>query len=331
MRPLFFTGLMLVCCAYSGVLSSNTTSEEERFLIGGEKSPFRWPGVVIPYEIAEGYFTAKQIQLILRAFKEFADKTACITFIPKRSTDKGFVSIYRGRRCFSMVGNTGQMQGLSLGEECLKIGTILHELMHAVGFFHEQSRSDRDRYVRINGGNIRSDHIQFAITDRRFQPTDLGFPYDLDSVMHYRSNAFSIRRDLNTIETLRTSDQSRIDKEKKTFSRTDLKRLDKLCSFEPCYDTIGYDAWCAGWRNPASDCQRSNVKKHCRKYCKLCTPGKKTPTRRPTVKKAIACSDKKKSCPKWAKKNYCVKKYVKYMKKNCQKSCGATCYTYTRD
>lgn len=58
-------------------------------------------------------------------------------------------------RCWSYLGVRGGRQTLSLqSPNCLQVGVISHEFMHALGFVHEQARFDRDNYVTIMWPNI---------------------------------------------------------------------------------------------------------------------------------------------------------------------------------
>lgn len=53
-----------------------------------------------------------------------------------------------------MVGDQQVGQNLSIGSGCDHKAIIEHELLHALGFYHEQSRTDRDDYVTIHWDEI---------------------------------------------------------------------------------------------------------------------------------------------------------------------------------
>lgn len=74
----------------------------------------------------------------------------------------------------------------------MKLGIIVHEMLHTFGFLHEQSRTDRDSHVRIISENIKpkqaSDFVKFPTR----LATTLNLPYDVGSILHYPPNAFSV-------------------------------------------------------------------------------------------------------------------------------------------
>ncbi|OZC12701.1 shTK domain protein [Onchocerca flexuosa] len=148
-----------------------------------------WPNGRVPYVISPAYSNNSKL-IIMEAFKEYRRLT-CVRFVPKKLFDFNYIYIAPNDGCYSMIGNNGGRQEVSLGDGCLKKGVVIHELMHALGFFHEQNRADRDLYVNILWENIKPslveqfDKYSAAIID------DLGSPYDYDSVMHYSARAFS--------------------------------------------------------------------------------------------------------------------------------------------
>ena len=66
--------------------------------------------------------------------------------------------------CCSYVGmyNCGQ-QGISLGR-CNSMSNAVHEIGHVVGFWHEQSRPDRDQYVKVLFNNIIDGKLQCKLS-----------------------------------------------------------------------------------------------------------------------------------------------------------------------
>ncbi|OWA55413.1 putative Zinc metalloproteinase nas-14, partial [Hypsibius exemplaris] len=96
----------------------------------------------------------------------------------------------------SQVGKKGGVQNVYLSvaddRDCVSKGIIQHELMHVVGFFHEQSRSDRNDFVDINKNNLDPEDFQRNFLDwSAAEVTAFGFPYDFGSIMHYSTVAFS--------------------------------------------------------------------------------------------------------------------------------------------
>lgn len=58
-------------------------------------------------------------------------------------------------RCYSFVGRRGRGQIVSLSRGgCVFQQIVQHEMLHALGFNHEQTRSDRDEHVRIILNNV---------------------------------------------------------------------------------------------------------------------------------------------------------------------------------
>ena len=78
-----------------------------------------------------------------------------------------------------------------LGYGCVRLGTVIHEMLHASGFWHEQSRPDRDEHVEIFWSNIQPGMEDNFARYSRAEVSTLSLPYDTDSVMHYSSTAFS--------------------------------------------------------------------------------------------------------------------------------------------
>lgn len=123
----------------------------------------------------------------------------CITFCERQKCRKQFGKKYNRRNyieirfdpggCWSEVGMSGGRQIINLQfPSCLgRKGTIAHELMHALGFYHEQSRPDRNKYVFVASSNIKTNRMNNFVRKSNTKAYD---HYDFSSVMHYGSFAF---------------------------------------------------------------------------------------------------------------------------------------------
>jgi hypothetical protein len=113
-----------------------------------------------------------------------------------RTNQRDYVNFIVDSGCYSYVGEIGGSQAISLGTGC-GFGATLHEMGHAIGFHHEQSRTDRDRYVQILYQNIPANwKSQFDIIGEA-QPYSA---YDYYSIMHYPA-FFSGKQSIRPFDT----------------------------------------------------------------------------------------------------------------------------------
>ncbi len=96
--------------------------------------------------------------------------------------------------CYSKIGRIGGRQDLVINLQspgCETFGIIVHEIGHAIGFWHEQSRPDRDQYVTIHFGNIESSQKHQFMRKNNDEIHSIGSIYDYGSIMHYSPKAFN--------------------------------------------------------------------------------------------------------------------------------------------
>eukprot|EP00979_Chaetoceros_neogracilis_P000640 scaffold161_cov206-Chaetoceros_neogracile.AAC.2 len=143
-------------------------------------------------------YQESQVILVKRALKELQRKSGVLKFnFMSVQPINGVPYLNYGRngggRCASYVGRNGfakraDGQPIFLDYPCLEKGTIQHETMHSLGFWHEQSRPDRDGFITILYENVQDDMTNNF--DKQSNIDSLGAPYDYDSVMHYHATAF---------------------------------------------------------------------------------------------------------------------------------------------
>ncbi|KAI9558693.1 hypothetical protein GHT06_015482 [Daphnia sinensis] len=158
-----------------------------------------WPNGVVYYSIADN-FTTTELDIITQAINE----------------------------CYSYIGRIGVAQTVSLDSGCFNDGlpgTAIHELMHALGFFHEQSRTDRDDYVIVNYPNIQPGTEANFLSYGPDVIQYLGASYDYGSVMHYGAYSFPIDPSIPTIITRQPGAEIG---QRRGFSEVDIFKLNAL-------------------------------------------------------------------------------------------------------
>lgn len=167
---------------------------------------YRWPNNEVPYVLTGGTFTQAQIDHIRLGLDTLQSKT-CLRFV-QRTFQTDYITVTGANTgCWSYVGRSGGNQELNLQlsapeSGCFRLGTVMHEFIHALGVYHMQSAYDRDEYVTIMLQNILSGTESNFNKYTANQVSHFGSHYDYGSVMHYSRTAFSS----NGLDTIVTRD-----------------------------------------------------------------------------------------------------------------------------
>ncbi|GFS43212.1 astacin-like metalloprotease toxin 1 [Trichonephila inaurata madagascariensis] len=177
-----------------------------------------WPGGVVPYVEDPGLIKTVSPAILTNAIWMYK-KDTCIRFVP-RTTEKDYIRIF-----------PGQGGGYPFLAGGVSMGTVFKNLGHAIGFYHEQNRSDRDDWLTIFWENIK-EGMEPQFFKLKPEQNQLLTPFDYDSIMLYGSYTFSKdRRNLKTM--VGKNDMYLKDVIRKYFmSKSDILRIKKLYNCE---------------------------------------------------------------------------------------------------
>ncbi|KAK3591809.1 hypothetical protein CHS0354_007661 [Potamilus streckersoni] len=166
-----------------------------------------WPKGIVVFKFNDlANVLPNDIKKTVRSAIENWERTTCIRFLEMSEGVKSqvghsnYVIFSKGAGCSSYVGmvNDGP-QEITISENCNNVVSIAHEIGHSLGFYHEQSRPDRDYFVNIINENIKPGFEgDFKKYDR--QTINTREMYDVGSAMHYGPTWFSKDNNAHTIE-----------------------------------------------------------------------------------------------------------------------------------
>ncbi|HNO79876.1 MAG TPA: M12 family metallopeptidase [Phycisphaerae bacterium] len=149
-----------------------------------------WPNNTVYYAFHANTSPSQQADAL--AAMALIEGVSSMTFIA-RTTEPDYVVFTDAGGNNSFIGRIGGPQTININAWNIHF-VIVHEIMHAMGIYHEQSRPDRNTYVQINSGNICQNCCSGGPCDNNFaiEPgASMVGPYDFDSVMHYGQCLFS--------------------------------------------------------------------------------------------------------------------------------------------
>jgi hypothetical protein len=147
----------------------------------------RWPDNTVYYAIDSNLDNKARVY---DAIQHWEDKTN-VNFV-ERSSQSNYINFVSGSGCSSYIGMVGGRQNITLSSSC-STGNTIHEIGHALGLWHEQSRVDRENYITINYNNIQSgrEHNFQTYAQQGWDGDEFTSTLDFGSIMMYGSYSFS--------------------------------------------------------------------------------------------------------------------------------------------
>ena len=145
-----------------------------------------WPNKTLVWAFASGLDQATKDKW--NAAKNHWAANTNVKF-KQRTTETDYVRVIKNEDgCYSYIGRIGGVQDLSIASGCTT-GNTIHEIGHAIGLFHEHSRTDRDNYVKVISANIKPGAV---FNFNKCSSCAANGTLDFGSIMMYSSYAFSV-------------------------------------------------------------------------------------------------------------------------------------------
>lgn len=214
---------------------------KSRLAIDFDRFPAKkWGNNSVAYFISKNH-TTSEIRVIESAIHTISF-VSCLKFVPWDGERKDYIYFHPSQKrmgCWSYIGRQGGRQQLSLQQpnsrscNCFcSPGRALHEVMHALGFYHEHARADRDRYINIVQKNVRRGKLVNFAT-KSDDETSRNFDYDYNSIMHYGPYFFS-KNKRQKVATIVPLKEGAVIGQREMLSKVDCMKINSLYNcFEP--------------------------------------------------------------------------------------------------